>query len=82
MPIVGSRAFLTDILQESLYSEMEHVETYENELDYGDANAESRKGSMEMVAVADLAEPLDVNPAHNCAGSDDDMNFFDDDLSE
>lgn len=71
-------------MQEILYSDMEHVETYEYELDYDAGNAESRKGSLEMVTVADIVEPLDVNPAHTCGGSDDegDMNFFDDDLSD
>ena len=64
---------------------MEHVETYENELDHDDGNAaDSRKGSLEMVTVADIVEPLDVNPAHACGGCDDegDTNFFDDDQSD
>lgn len=71
--------------EEIPYSDMEHVEMYENELDHDDGNApDSRKGSLEMVTVADIAEPLDVNPAHSCGGCDDesDMNFFDDDQSD
>lgn len=61
---------------------MEHGDGYENDLqEFDDGNAESRKGSLEMV-LADVVEPLDVDdPAQNDAasGDDQDLNFIDDD---
>lgn len=71
-------------MQEILYSDTEHVEAHENDLDCEDGNAELRKGSLEMVTVADIVEPLDINPAHACTGSDDeaDMDFLDDNMSD
>lgn len=72
-------------MQEILYSETEHGDGYENDLqDFDDGNAESRKGSLEMV-LADVAEPLDVDdPGQNDAafGDDQDLNFIDDDMTE
>lgn len=70
-------------MQEILYTEMEHGDAYENDLqEFDDGNADSRKGSLEMV-LSDVAEPLDVDdPAQNDAaasGDDDDLNFIDDD---
>lgn len=72
--------------EEILYNEMEQADAYENDfIEYEDGNAaEARKGSLEMVTLADV-EPLDVNPPNNAGTvSDDeaDLNFLDDDLSE
>lgn len=74
------------MLQEILYSEMEHVDGgYENDLqDFDDGHEDPRKGSMEMV-LSDVVEPLDVDDtAHNDAGSgdDQDLDFIDDDMTE
>ncbi|KAG8373213.1 hypothetical protein BUALT_Bualt11G0000200 [Buddleja alternifolia] len=69
--------------EEIPYTELEHGDAYENDLlEFEDGNAESRKGSVEMVALADVVEPLDENP--NAAASDDDpdLNFLDDDMSD
>ena len=56
-------------------------------MEYEDGNAESRKGCIDMVTLADV-QPLDANPANNAGTSfddddedDDDLNFLDDDLS-
>ncbi|THG02218.1 hypothetical protein TEA_004563 [Camellia sinensis var. sinensis] len=75
-----------EIEKEILYNEMEQADAYENDfIEYEDGNAaEARKGSLEMVTLADV-EPLDVNPPNNAGTvSDDeaDLNFLDDDLSE
>lgn len=72
------------ISQEILYTEMDHGDVYENDLlEFDDGIAESRKvGSVDMVTVADIAEPLEVhNPTHDDAATDDDqdLNFLDDD---
>uniref|UniRef100_A0A5B7A4G1 BED-type domain-containing protein n=1 Tax=Davidia involucrata TaxID=16924 RepID=A0A5B7A4G1_DAVIN len=71
--------------EDILYNEMEQADAYENDLiEYEDGNVEARKGSMELVTLADV-EPLDVNPANNAgAATDDDadLNFLDDDLSD
>ncbi|KAA8528167.1 hypothetical protein F0562_035582 [Nyssa sinensis] len=71
--------------EDILYNEMDQVDAYENDLiEYEDGNVEGRKGSMEMVTLADV-EPLDVIPANNAgAATDDDadLNFLDDDLSD
>ncbi|XP_059632033.1 uncharacterized protein LOC132274713 [Cornus florida] len=76
--------------EETLYNEIEQVDAYENDLiEYEDGNGEARKGSMEMVTLADV-EPLDVEPINNVGTAtddededdDDDLNFLDDDLSD
>ncbi|CAI9109764.1 OLC1v1009659C1 [Oldenlandia corymbosa var. corymbosa] len=70
--------------EEISFSDMEHVETHENELDYEDGSAEFRKGSLEMLTVADIVDPLDITPANTFTGSDDEaeMDFLDDNLSD
>ncbi|PSR92451.1 Alanine--tRNA ligase [Actinidia chinensis var. chinensis] len=71
--------------EEVLYNEMDQADAYENDLiEYEDGNAEGKKGSLEMVTLADV-EPLDVNPPRNAGTATDDdadLNFLDDDLSE
>lgn len=55
-------------------------------IEYEDGNAESRKGSLEMVTLGE-EEPLNVN-SHSNVGTatddddDDHLNFLDDDLSD
>ncbi|XP_043708696.1 uncharacterized protein LOC122657953 isoform X2 [Telopea speciosissima] len=73
--------------EEILYNEMEQAEADENELiENEDANDETRKGTLEMGALVELVEPLEVHPANIVAATDDDDNddldFLDDDLSE
>ncbi|CAA0841959.1 hAT dimerisation domain-containing protein [Striga hermonthica] len=73
--------------EEILYTEMEHEDTFENDIhDFDDGNIESRKGSMEMTVLADVVEPLDDDdPAQNddmASGDDQGLNFIDDDTTE
>ena len=59
-------------------------DSYENDLvDYQAGTAEVRKGSLELVSLADV-ESLDAIPANAGAATDDeaDINFFEDDLSD
>lgn len=71
-------------MQDILYSDMEHVEAYENELEYEDGHADStRKGSYEMVTAADMVEPLEVDPSHSAGDTDDEednIDLLDDDI--
>lgn len=69
---------------------MDQVDAYENDMmENEDENAESRKGCIDMLTLADVqVQPLDANPANNAGTSydddeeeDDDLNFLDDDLS-
>ncbi|KAM7484907.1 hypothetical protein LguiA_000916 [Lonicera macranthoides] len=85
---VEKQAFQED--EEINNCEMDQVDAYENDMmEYEDGNAESRKGSIDMVTLADVQiQPLDANPANNAGTSfdddedeDDDLNFLDDDLS-
>ncbi|GER51741.1 hAT transposon superfamily [Striga asiatica] len=73
--------------EEILYTEMDHEDTFENDIhDSDDGNIESRKGSLEMTVLADVVEPLDDDdPAQNddmASGDDQDLNFIDDDTTE
>lgn len=77
--------------EEVLYSEMEQVDAYENDMiDYegGTANAEIRNGPVELVTYADP----DVDPVDACIATDDDdrdndeddngdLNYYDNDVS-
>ncbi|KAL6519726.1 hypothetical protein OROMI_032620 [Orobanche minor] len=78
---------------EIIYNEMEHEDVYENDVDeVDDGNADSRKGSLEMVLADVAVEPLDVvDPSQNddaASGDDQDLNFIggddddDDDMTE
>lgn len=63
---------------------MKQVDTDDNDsVDYQDGTIEARKGSVEMVALADVQSSV-VNPANAGAAPDDDadIDFFDDDLSD
>lgn len=58
---------------------------YENDfMDHDGGNADSRKGSLEMVTLAGEAEPLEVNPDDTGTATDDDsdLNFLDNELSD
>lgn len=69
------------LMQEVLYSEMDLGE-YDNDfLEHDGGNGECSKGSMEMVTLAGIAGPLEVNPGR-ASDDDDDLNFLDDDISE
>ncbi|XP_057546877.1 uncharacterized protein LOC130825589 isoform X2 [Amaranthus tricolor] len=51
-------------------------------LDYDDGNSDMRRGSLEMVTLADV-EPLEVHPNAGPATDDDaDLDFLDDDLTD
>lgn len=75
--------------EEILYHEVEPADACETDLmEYEDGNAESRKGSLEMLTLGE-AEPLNVNPHSNVGTATDDddddgddLNFLDDDLSD
>ncbi|KAG6667853.1 uncharacterized protein LOC122316952 [Carya illinoinensis] len=70
--------------EEILYNGMKQVDTDDNDsVDYQDGTIEARKGSVEMVALADVQSSV-VNPANAGAAPDDDadIDFFDDDLSD
>ncbi|KAB1213746.1 hypothetical protein CJ030_MR5G021887 [Morella rubra] len=63
---------------------LKQVDACENDLvDYRDGSADGRKGSVELVTLADV-QSLDSNPANAGVATDDDadINFFDDDLSD
>ncbi|KAF7146053.1 hypothetical protein RHSIM_Rhsim04G0165800 [Rhododendron simsii] len=75
--------------EEILYHEVEPADACETDMiEYEDGNAESRKGSLEMLTLGE-AEPLNVNPHSNVGTATDDddddgddLNFLDDDLSD
>ncbi|KAK9288436.1 hypothetical protein L1049_016893 [Liquidambar formosana] len=70
--------------EEILYNEMEQDDAYENDLiEYEDGTTEARKGSVEIVTLADVG-PLVVHAANAGAATDDDadLNFLDDGLSD
>lgn len=71
------------LMQEVLYSEMDLGE-YDNDfMEHDGGNGECSKGSMEMVTLAGIAGPLEVNPGRASDDDDDaDLNFLDDDISE
>lgn len=53
-----------------------------NILDYDDGNSDMRRGSLEMVTLAEV-DPLEVHPNAGPVTDDDaDLDFFDDDLSD
>lgn len=63
---------------------MEQDDAYENDLiEYEDGTTEARKGSVEIVTLADVG-PLVVHAANAGAATDDDadLNFLDDGLSD
>lgn len=66
------------LLQEILYNGMEPF--YGDEID---ENENEERRSAEMVALAGLVEPLEVNPAAGGVTTDDDgLDFLDDDLTD
>ncbi|KAF8392674.1 hypothetical protein HHK36_023023 [Tetracentron sinense] len=68
--------------EEILYNEMEHVDPDENDVTENEEGNAGR-GPLEMVTLADVVEPLEVNPATmDAATDDDDLDFFDDDLTD
>lgn len=67
-------------MQEILYSEMEHGDGYENDVQEFD-DGDLRKGSLEMVA-ADVVEPLDIDENGAVSGDDQDLDFIDEDMTD
>lgn len=64
------------VLQEDEeYNEMEHAEAYENDIEYEDVHADSRRGSFEATNVADILEVSASNAI--TSNEDDDINFLD-----
>ncbi|KAK2969657.1 hypothetical protein RJ640_025834 [Escallonia rubra] len=69
--------------EEILYNEMAQADAYEPDMmDFDDGGAEVRRGSSDLVTLADV-ESLDANHAGVATDDDeDDLNFLDDDLSD